>query len=153
MQHAFKLIIALFAVLLAGPVHADDNHGSADEAVELVHKVIIAIKAQGRDKVIAQVNDIQSGTFRDRDLYITINDMNAKNLAHGANPRMQGKDLIELRDADGKAFMRERLALAKSKGKGWQEYKFVNPVTRQIEPKAMYFERFEDLIVNCGIYK
>ncbi len=74
-------------------------------------------------------------------------------LAHGANAKMQGKDLIDLRAADGKFFMRERLELAKAKGKGRQDYKFVNPVTRQIEPKAMYFEKYEDVIVNCGIYK
>jgi cytochrome c len=41
----------------------------------------------------------------------------------------------------------------KKNGKGWQDYKFVNPVTKQIEPKAMYFEQYEDVVVNCGIYK
>ena len=96
---------------------------------------------------------MHSTRFRDRDLYVTINDLNARNLAHGANPRMQGKDLIDLKDADGKAFMRERLELARKNGKGWQDYKFVNPVTKLIEPKSMYFERYEDLIINCGIYK
>lgn len=127
--------------------------GTAQEAVALVAQVIASIKTNGRERTIAEINDMKSTRFRDRDLYITINDLNARNLAHGANPRMQGKDLIDLRDADGKAFMRERIELAKAKGKGWQDYKFVNPVTQKIEPKSMYFERFDDLIINCGIYK
>ncbi len=129
------------------------EHGSADEAVAMVQQVIASLKANGRDKTIAEVNNTTGGKFRDRDLYVTINDLSGKNLAHGANPKMQGKDLIDLKDADGKYFMRERIELAKAKGKGWQDYKFVNPMSKQIEPKAMYFEKYEDLIINCGIYK
>ncbi|CUI05206.1 Methyl-accepting chemotaxis protein I (serine chemoreceptor protein) [Janthinobacterium sp. CG23_2] len=132
---------------------AASDHGSAEEAKALVQKVIAYMKANGREKTIAEINDMQNTRFRDRDLYVTINDMNMKNLAHGANAKMQGKDLIDLKDADGKPFMRERLELVKTKGKGWQDYKFVNPVTKQIEPKSMYFEKYEDLIINCGIYK
>ena len=76
-------------------------------------------------------------------------------LAHGANEKMIGKDVIELRDNDGKFFVKERVEMM-SKGpeaKGWQDYKFMNPVSRQIEPKSMYLQRYEDLIVGCGIYK
>jgi signal transduction histidine kinase len=74
-------------------------------------------------------------------------------LAHGANPRMQGKNLIDLRDADGKYFMKERMEILKKKDKGWQDYKFVNPVTQKIENKSMYFEKHGDVVINCGIYK
>lgn len=114
--------------------------------------MIAAIKTDGREKTLAEINSLK-GRFRDRDLYVTINDMSGKNLAHGANTKMQGKNLMDLKDADGKLFMRERLELAKSKGKGWQDYKFVNPVSKQIEQKSMYFEKYEDIVINCGIYK
>ncbi len=154
MRILFNTAFAVAMTLFSGAAFAGDtNHGSADEAIALVKKTIAAIKSQGLDKTLAEINDVNSSKYRDRDLYITINDLHAKNLAHGANPRMQGKDLIELKDADGKAFMRERLDLVKAKGKGWQDYKFVNPVTKLIEPKSMYFEKYEDVIVNCGIYK
>jgi signal transduction histidine kinase len=66
---------------------------------------------------------------------------------------MIGKDLSDLKDADGKYFVRERIELVKKKGSGWQDYKFVNPVSKQIEPKSMYVERYEDVIVGCGVYK
>ena len=88
-----------------------------------------------------------------RDLYITVYDLNGKCLAHGANFKMIGKDLIDLKDSDGKAFVKERMELAKTKGKGWQDYKFTNPVSKKIEPKSMYFEKLEDMVVACGIYK
>ena len=43
--------------------------------------------------------------------------------------------------------------MAKTKGSGWQDYKFVNPETKQIEPKSMYIEKYDNVIVACGIYK
>ncbi|MDP1976487.1 cache domain-containing protein [Undibacterium sp.] len=147
-----RIVVAGLVFLLGAPSQAQSTHGTAAEAVAMVQKVIASIKANGREKTIADVNNLQ-GPFRDRDLYITINDMNGKNLAHGANAKMQGKDLLDLKDADGKLFVRERMELAKAKGKGWQDYKFVNPVSKQIEQKSMYFEKYEDIIINCGIYK
>ena len=153
MRTFLNVILLCCAAGFGGASQAASEHGTAAEAVALVQKVIVYMKANGRDKTIAEINDLHSTRFRDRDLYVTINDLQAKNLAHGANAKMQGKDLIELKDADGKAFMRERLDLVKAKGKGWQDYKFVNPVSKQIEQKSMYFEKHDDLIINCGIYK
>jgi signal transduction histidine kinase len=64
-----------------------------------------------------------------------------------------GKDLIDVVDADGKEFVKERLELAKSKSKFWQDYKFKDPVTAKVLPKAAYCEKVGDLIVCSGIYK
>jgi cytochrome c len=152
MRNLFKAILMAGAMGLVGATHAAEQHATANEAVAMVQKVIAYMKANGKEKTIAEVNNLQ-GQFRDRDLYVTINDFSANTLAHGANVRMQGKNLIDLRDADGKYFMRERLEILKTKDKGWQDYKFVNPVTKQIEPKSMYFEKYKDVIINCGIYK
>ena len=153
MQKFIKAMLICATLAFSSSSMAAPEHGSREEAVALVQKAIAAIKANGREKTIAEINNVQGTKYRDRDLYITVNDLNAKNLAHGSNPRMQGKDLIDLKDADGKAFMRERMELAKTKGKGWQDYKFVNPVSKQIEAKSMYFEKYEDLVINCGVYK
>ncbi|NDI87625.1 cache domain-containing protein [Undibacterium crateris] len=151
-----KFLLSLFLsvfIFFANTVFAaTDSHGTADEAVAMVNKVIAFMKINGKDKTIAEVNNLK-GRFRDRDLYISINDMSGINLAHGANTRIQGKNLLEMKDADGKPFYRERIEMAKTKGEGWQDYKFVNPETKQIENKAMYFKKHEDLIINCGIYK
>jgi len=152
MQKLIQIFALAVMFSISGAGHAAAEHGSADEAVAMVKRVIDFMKANGKEKTIAEVNNV-NGPFRDRDLYVTINNLDMVTLAHGANVKMQGKNLIDLKDADGKPFMRERLDIVKAKGKGWQDYKFVNPVTKQIEPKAMYFERYEDVVVNCGIYK
>ena len=81
-------------------------------------------------------------------------DLNGKNLAQGANPKLVGRDLIGLKDPDGKPLIQMFVDLAKTKGKGWVEgYKFLNPVSQKIEGKAMYLERVGETLVGCGIYK
>jgi hypothetical protein len=35
-------------------------------------------------------------------------------------------------------------------GKGWQDIKFFNPVSRKIEPKRVYFEKHDNLVFACG---
>jgi len=29
----------------------------------------------------------------------------------------------------------------------------MNPLNKQIEPKEMYIERVDDIIIGCGVYK
>lgn len=154
---AITAFIAAAALALASPfASAADpkSKGTAAEAIAMVDKAIAYIKKNGREKAFAEFNNAQ-GQFTDRDLYVVVYDMKGKVLSHGANPKMIGKDVYELRDVDGKFFVKERVEMM-SKGpdaKGWQDYKFMNPVSRQIEPKSMYIKRHEDMIVGCGIYK
>jgi cytochrome c len=144
-------VLAVFMVAVSQVAYAGE-FGTKDEAVALVKKAVVEIKANGQDKTFAQFND-PKGKYVDRDLYITVYDMNGKCLAHGANAKMIGKDLMDLKDPDGKPFVRERTELAKTKGSGWVDYKFTNPVTKKVEPKSQYFEKTDDIIVSCGFYK
>jgi len=150
----FAVMVAVMAWVLAvgmGAAVAADA-GTKDEAVAMVKKAVDFIKANGADKAYAEFSN-PKGQFVDRDLYITIYDMNGKCLAHGANAKMIGRDLIDNKDVDGKEFIKERVELMKTQPTAWQDFKFRNPVTNQIEPKSMYIERFNEVIVACGIYK
>lgn len=145
------VFLSLSLSLLCGASMAAER-GTSEEAIAMVKKAVAQIKKDGLDKTVAAVND-SKGPYVDRDLYVMIYDMKGKNLAHGANPRMVGKDLYDIQDVDGVYFIRERLEIAKTKGKGWQDYKFVNPVTKNIEPKSLYIERADTVVVTSGIYK
>ncbi|MES2072816.1 MAG: cache domain-containing protein [Pseudomonadota bacterium] len=147
-----SLFAPVLALLLALPIAAlAAERGTANEAKAMVQKAIGAMKKSGVDTTITEINK-RDGQYSDRDLYVVVYDLNGKNLAH-LNPKMVGKDMIELKDEDGKYFIKERVEIAKKKGGGWQDYKFLNPVSKQIEPKAMYIEKYENVIVGCGIYK
>jgi signal transduction histidine kinase len=88
-----------------------------------------------------------------RDLYIFVYSMNGQVLAHGGNPAMLGRQMLDAKDARGKEFVKERLSIASSKGKGWQDYMFLNPETKEVESKTSYIVKVEDCIIGCGIYK
>ena len=128
-----------------------DNYGTTDEAFAMVQKAVAYLKEHGREKGFAEICN-RLGRFNDRDLYVVVYDMNGRNLAHGAFPAMVGKDLIDAKDGAGKFYVRERLDIVKTKGKGWQNYTFTNPITKSFEPKAMYLEQLDDYIVGCGAY-
>ena len=125
--------------------------GTKDEATAMVKKAVALIKANGAEKAYAEFSN-PKGPFVDRDLYVVVYDMTGKCLAHGANAKMIGRDLIDNKDVDGKEFVKERVEMMKKQASGWQDYKFRNPTTNQIEPKAMYIERLNDVIVGCGVY-
>ena len=123
-----------------------------DEAVAMVKKAVAAIKAEGPDKAYKEIDD-RNGQFVDRDLYIVVYGMDGMVLAHGADAKRIGTNQMNDKDADGKEFVKERIELAKTHDSFWQSYKFMNPVTKKVEPKQMYCERLEQTVVCGGVYK
>ena len=150
-----KTIAALSLSMLVLPAlsYAADK-GSKDEAVSMVKQAAALIKSAGKDKAFAAISDTNNKAFHDRDLYVYVYDLNGVAVAHGNNPRMVGKNLIDLKDGDGKPMIKNMIDIAKSPaGKGWVEFKWPNPVTKVVEQKAGYVERVDDLMVGSGIYK
>jgi cytochrome c len=145
------LAVAAGTMALAEAAGAAD-HATKDEAVAMVRKGIAYIKANGKDKGYAEITS-KTSQFKDRDLYLVVYGLDGTVRAHGANEKMVGRNLIDMKDIDGKPFVRERVELAQSKPAFWQDYKFTNPVTKQIESKQMYCERLEDSVVCGGVYK
>lgn len=146
------LALASAFVAAGGAAVASADRASADEAVAVVGQGVAYIQANGAEAGYAEITRGKQGRFSDRDLYLVVYGFDGVVHAHGANPRMVGKNLIDLRDVDGKPFVRERADLGRKNASFWQDYKFTNPVTRQIEPKKMYCERLEQTVVCGGIY-
>ncbi|MBP6338133.1 MAG: cache domain-containing protein [Vitreoscilla sp.] len=135
-----------------GAAHAATGGATEADATAMVKKGVAFIKANGHDKGYAEITN-KTGQFKREDLYLVVYGLDGVVHAHGANEKMVGKNLIDLKDVDGKAFVKERVELGKAKASFWQDYKFTNPETKKIEPKAMYCERLEETVVCGGIYK
>jgi cytochrome c len=144
--------LALACLAVGTSASAKEGNATAAEATAMVKKGVAFIKASGKEKGFAEISN-KAGQFNDRDLYLVVYGLDGVVHAHGANEKMIGKNLIDLKDVDGKAFVKERVELAQSKGTFWQDYKFTNPVTKKIEPKSMYCEKLNDAVVCGGIYK
>jgi cytochrome c len=151
LKSAVAIAVTMGATLAMGSAWAVAEHASAKEAEAMVKKGVAYIKTNGKDKGYAEITSKQS-QFRDRDLYLVVYGLDGKVWAHGANEKMVGKVLIDLKDIDGKEFVKERVELAKTKPSFWQDYKFTDPLTRKVEPKSMYCERLDDTVVCGGIY-
>jgi cytochrome c len=147
------LISALAATLVFGGAVAMAADGAGkDEAVAMVKKAVAFIREQGPEKAYSEITN-KAGKFIDRDLYVVVYQLDGKVLAHGSNEKFVGKDLSDAQDVDGKLYVKERIELASKQTSFWQDYKFVNPVSKKVEPKQMYCEKLENTAVCAGIYK
>ena len=146
-----SIFLAVF-MLAVSHVAVAAEFGTPAEAEALVKKAVAEIKVSGKDKAFAEINNTK-GKFTDRDLYVFVYDMSGKCVAHGFNQKMIGKDLVDMQDPDGKFYVKERIEISKTKGKGWQDYKFTNPISKKVENKTAYIEKVDDLIVGSGAYK
>lgn len=151
-----QFLVCMLLAVASFNVQAED-HGTADEAVALVKKVIVFYKANGPEKTWAEINNRENPKFVYKDLYVFSGGMtpNTPTPAHGANAKLVGKVMSDLKDVDGVPFTKLMGEVAKSKeGKGWVDYKWPNPITKKIEQKSTYVERIDDsFYIACGIYK
>jgi signal transduction histidine kinase len=149
-----RLIRLAFALLTAStltPLQAAEGGATEADAIAMVKKGVALIKANGKEKGYAELT-LKSSPFHLQDLYLVVYTSEGVVMAHGANEKMVGKNLLGLKDIDGKAFVQERVDMAKTHATFWQDYKFTNPETKKVEPKRMYCERLDDTVVCGGIY-
>lgn len=145
-------ILCAIGLLCHSPSSLAQGKGSAEDAVALVKKAVDYYKKNGREKSLAAFSD-GHGPFIDRDMYIFAIDQKAKMLAHGTLPKIVGKDVIEMKDADGNYLFKDMLAVTSAKNSGWVHYKWPNPQTKNIEAKSTYLEKADGLVIGCGIYQ
>ena len=147
-----SLIPALAATLVFVATAAVADGASKDEAVAMVKKAVATIKGEGPEKAYPEFTN-KDAKFIDRDLYVVVYQLDGKVLAHGSNEKFVGKDMSDAQDVDGKLYVKERVELAGKQPSFWQDYKFVNPVSKKVEPKQMYCEKLDNTAVCAGIYK
>jgi cytochrome c len=149
-----RLFVMAFTVLLVVVFLASSGFSATpkNEAKKMVEKAVAYYKANGKEKAIAAFND-PKGSFVKGELFIFMQDLNGLMLAHGANAKLIGKDLKDLRDSDGKKFVQEMISVAKKQGSGWVEYKWTNPLSKKIEPKLTYLQKVDNYFIGCGVFK
>lgn len=148
----FGFIVFGALIAIASPATAAE-FGTKDEAVAMVKRVQAEFKKAGPDATFKAVSDKSIADFHDRDLYPFIYNMKGICVAHGARPALIGKNLIDLKDQDGKFLIREMVTMSNGPGSGWIDYKWPNPLTNKIEDKSSYIEKMGDYFVGVGVYK
>ncbi len=86
--------------------------------------------------------------------YLWINDLGPKMVMHPLKPELNGKDLSENKDPNGKALFVEMVQVCKDKGKGFVDYAWSKPGNSQPVPKISYVELYQPWgwVIGTGIY-
>ena len=123
--------------------------------------VVDAVKdAVGRiekdpDAAFALFHD-PAGPFLAKDAYIFVYDFNGLNLALPAFPSLEGRNLMDLKDAQGRQYLREMLQVVQTSGSGWVDYMWPKPGESVPTQKSAYVSKAKMgdhwVLVGCGVY-
>jgi cytochrome c len=141
-------LLTLGLVLFFVPEVLAAGQATPDEAKAMAIKAADFLKSNGPEKAFKEFN-AKDNIWHDRDLYVTVQDSNGVIVAHGTNPGLIGRTVLDLKDVDGKPFNREFQAV---KDAAWISYKWQNPLTRAVEAKKMYSVRVGDYVLGVGAY-
>jgi len=90
----------------------------------------------------------------DNNGYIWINDMHPKMVMHPIKPSLNGKDLSDFKDPNGKHLFNEFVKVCREKGEGFVDYMWPKPGYDKPVAKLSYVKLFKpwNWIVGTGIY-
>lgn len=127
------------------------ERSSSAEAKRLLARAMTAM-VKSEQQSIAAFNDID-GDFVEGDLYVFVLDMNSgKFLAHGTSPELIGLSHNEILSPDNKPIITEMLKLARENGRGEYSYRWLNPLSNEVENKHTYYRVIDNKLVAVGYY-
>lgn len=152
-----KLLRSLLALTLVGLVSFNalaQERGTKDEAKAMAEQAAAHVKKAGPDQAFKDFTS-DKANWTKKDMYVFALDMKGLTVAHGANEKLVGKSMMELKDQNGKLFVKEITDVVKAKGSGWVEYDWAHPQTKKIDGKATYALKLSnyDGLVAVGVYR
>ncbi len=121
------------------------------EVRKWVQEAIGLYEKAGKETVLREIADPE-GRFVADDRYIFALDLNGTMAAHPIEPGLKGKNLMNLRDSEEKAFIRKIVNTAKTKGYGFADYKWHRPGSEDELHKTVFFERIDGIVLCSGFY-
>ncbi len=144
------VMVGLFLMGSVLPVFA----AQIDDTKAMVNKAIEFIKANGKTKAYDEFTKNATGQFKKGELYIFVLENNYQIAAHGANQKLIGKDLKNLKDSNNKYFFREMVDRGLKEGEATVDYMWTNPKTNKPGHKISYVKKLDDkTVVGCGYYE
>ncbi len=105
----------------------------------------------GKEILLIEIAD-SLGRFVSDARYIFALDLDGTMVAHPIEPALAGRNLIDLRDSEGNAFIRKIVDTAKTRGYGYSDYKWRSPGSDDELHKTVFFELVEGIILCSGFY-
>jgi signal transduction histidine kinase len=122
---------------------------------DAVNQAAALVQHQGR-KAFDTLRDKRSPFFF-HDTYVFVTSDKGVELVNPAFPALEGRSLLDTRDAKGKLLVRDYIAAAEKNGQAWVSYYWPRPGSRKPVRKLTYVKQVrlgdETLIVGAGIYE
>ncbi|ABQ27237.1 cache domain-containing protein [Geotalea uraniireducens] len=122
--------------------------------VDAVTDAIGQIEKNGR--AAFQLFHDPTGPFIAKDAYIFVFDMNGVDLVNPGFPNLEGRNLLDLKDTQGKQLIREMFKVVQTSGSGWVDYMWPKPGESVSTQKSAYVSKAKMgdqwVLVGCGVY-
>ena len=101
-----------------------------------------------------KIKDIVSESRYGKHGYFWINDENAVIIDHPIKPSINGKDLANFQDKNGKKIFTEFVIQTASTGEAFVDYVWEKPGFQEVQPKISYVKRFKPFnwVIGTGSY-
>jgi signal transduction histidine kinase len=107
------------------------------------------------DAAFALFHDAK-GPYLVKDAYIFVIKPNGLEIVNPAFPNLEGTNLMDLKDTQGKYVIREMMTVVKTKGSGWVDYMWPKPGDSISTEKSTYVSKAKMgndwVLVGCGVY-
>ena len=122
--------------------------------VDTVDAAARLVKKKG-EQAFATLRD-KAGPFRYQDVYVWVDDDKGNILVSPVSPELEGTNLIDLKDTNGKLINQEMTEMLRDKDSGWMEYMWPKAGDSEPSKKRSYIRKVEvgdrTLYVGAGIY-
>jgi signal transduction histidine kinase len=97
-----------------------------------------------------------TGPFLAKDAYIFVIDTNGVDLVNPGFPNLEGRNILDVKDTQGKQPIREMLKVVQTRGSGWVDYMWPKPGESVSTQKSAYVSKAKMgdhwALVGCGVY-
>jgi signal transduction histidine kinase len=96
------------------------------------------------------------GPFIVKDAYIFVFNPSGTDLVNPGFPSLEGRNLLDLKDTQGKQLIREMFKVVQTSGSGWVDYMWPKPGESVSTQKSAYVSKAKMgdqwVLVGCGVY-
>jgi signal transduction histidine kinase len=121
---------------------------------DVVNRAATLVADQGKE-AFSQLRD-KTGPFVFMDTYVFVDTPDGTELVNPAQPSLEGKNLIDLRDLKGKAVVREEISAAMRDGSAWLDLYWYKPGSNTPARKQTFVRKVqsgkETYIIGSGVY-
>jgi signal transduction histidine kinase len=122
---------------------------------DVVNRAAALVEEQGKEAFVL-LRD-KKGPFVFMDTYVFVDNMQGVELVNAAQPGIEGKNLINEKDVNGKFLVRDIIDSATKKGSAWVDYFWYKPGQNEPAHKLAYVRKVqhgnETYIVGAGLYE